>query len=371
VRGDWVRNPNLPSDERTIDRWFDTTFVVPSAPGVMSNDIDADGDPLTAAVNTLPLFGTLTLNADGSFAYTPNAGYIGPDSFTYSVNDGLLTSAPTAVALTVVDTPPVAVADTYTGSHDTPLTIAAPGVLGNDIDLEGDPLTAIVDVNPLFGTLTLNPDGSFTYTPNAAFVGADTFTYHANDGALNSAPAVVTLSVVETPPVALPDSFTVGHDNPLVIAAPGVLGNDIDLEGDPLTAIVDVAPLNGTLTLNPDGSFTYTPNAGFLGADAFTYHANDGLLNSAPTVVALNVVNTPPIAGPDAYTVTEDIPLTVAAPGVLGNDIDLEGDPLTAVIDTLPLNGTLTLTRTAHSPIRRAPTLTEPMRLLIMQPMAL
>src|SRR5207244_40662 len=148
-------------------------------------------------------------------------------------------------------------------------------VLANDTDVEGDSLTAVFVSGPAHGTLTLNTDGSFTYTPAGNYHGPDSFTYRANDGSLDSVVATVSITVnaVNEAPVANKDSYGTDEDTPLVVAIPGVLGNDTDIEGSPLTATLVGGSGNGTLTLNPDGSFTYTPNAGFNGIDSFTYKA--------------------------------------------------------------------------------------------------
>ncbi len=316
---------------------------------MLGNDTDTDGDPLTAVLDSTTSNGTLALNADGSFSYTPNADFSGTDSFTYFANDGTSNSNLATVNITVnpATDPPVANDDAYATDEDTPLTVAAPGVLGNDTDADGDPLTAVLDSTTSNGTLALNPDGSFSYTPNADFSGTDSFTYFANDGTSNSNLATVTITVnpVNDPPVAVDDAYTTDEDTPLTVAAPGVLGNDTDTDGDPLTAVLDSTTSNGTLALNADGSFSYTPNADFSGTDSFTYFANDGTSNSnlATANITVNLVNDPPVAVDDAYTTDEDTPLTVAAPGVLGNDTDTDGDPLTAVLDSTTSNGTLAL----------------------------
>src|SRR5690606_37627474 len=145
-----------------------------------------------------------------------------------------------------------------------------------DSDPDGDALTAVLDSNVSNGTLTLNADGSFDYTPAAGYNGTDSFSYHANDGALDSAVVTVEIAVavVNDVPVATLDAFVTDEDVPLNIAAPGVLGNDSDPDGDALTAVLDSNVSNGTLTLNADGSFDYTPNADFNGSDSFSYHAN-------------------------------------------------------------------------------------------------
>jgi VCBS repeat-containing protein len=329
----------------------DTPLIV-AAPGVLGNDSDADGDTLTAASVSDPSHGTLTLNSDGSFTYTPDANYHGSDSFTYEASDGTASSNTATVSLTVrsVNDPPVATDDSYATDEDTPLTVAAPGVLGNDSDVDGDSLTAGLVTGPSHGTLALNADGSFSYEPNQNFNGTDSFTYRASDGSAGSNVATVSIKInaVNDAPVAKDDSYETDEDTALTVPAPGVLANDTDVEGDALTVAAPrpaSGPSHGTLTLNADGSFTYTPNSNFNGMDSFTYKATDGQDASAPATVSIkvNAVNDAPVAVNDSYATDEDTPLTVSAPGVLGNDNDVDGDTLTAARVSGPSHGTLTL----------------------------
>jgi VCBS repeat-containing protein len=314
-----------------------------SAPGVLANDTDANGDALTAALVSGPAHGTLTLSANGSFTYTPAAGYTGGDSFTYKANDGQLDSNVATVALTVSDDAPVANADSYGVSKNNPLTISAPGVLGNDTDANGDALTAALVAGPAHGTLALSANGSFSYTPAAGYTGGDSFTYKANDGQLDSNSATVSLTVSDDAPVAANDSYAVSKNNALTVAAPGVLGNDTDANGDTLAAVLVSGPAHGTLTLSANGSFTYMPASGYTGGDSFTYKANDGQLDSNVATVALSVHDDAPVAASDSYAVSKNNPLTVSAPGVLANDTDANGDALTAILVSGPAHGTLTL----------------------------
>ncbi|MEX2174301.1 MAG: Ig-like domain-containing protein [Pirellulaceae bacterium] len=259
---------------------------------------DIDGDSLTYSVVAGPAYGTLDLNAaTGAFSYTPAANFRGSDGFTFRASDGGgdSSAATFAIAVTPANDAPTAVDDFFTALEDTPLALVLPGVLDNDADVDGDALTALLASGPSHGTLALNPDGSLTYAPAANFHGTDTFTYRASDGTAQSAPAVVTIEVTPLPdaPVALADSYSTPHETPLVVAAPGLLANDTDADGDSLTAAVVTGPANGTLTLNPNGSFTYVPAAGFTGSDSFTYRASDGAANSAPVVVSLSVTAAP------------------------------------------------------------------------------
>jgi VCBS repeat-containing protein len=323
------------------------TPVTISAPGVLGNDTDADGDSLTAVSLGTAAHGSVVFNADGSFTYTPAANYNGPDSFTYTASDGQAFSNVATVNLTVnsVNDAPVAGSDSYTTAEDTPLTVAAPGVLGNDTDVDSPVLTAAVVANPTHGALTLNADGSFTYTPAANYHGSDSFTYKANDGSLDSNVATVSLTVtsVNDAPVAANDSYTTTQNTALSIVAPGILGNDSDVDGDAMTAHVLSQPSHGGLAINTNGSFVYLPATGWSGTDSFSYVANDGQAFSNVATVSITVTstNTAPVANNDSYSTSEDTTLSIAAPGVLGNDTDANGDHLTAGNVTQPAHGTV------------------------------
>jgi VCBS repeat-containing protein len=293
-------------------------------------------------LNSAPSHGILVLNLNGSFTYTPTPGYSGADSFTYHANDGQADSnvATVSITVTTANTAPLAVDDTYNTLEDTPLVVPVPGVLLNDSDVDNDPLTAVLNSVPSHGTLDLNLNGSLTYTPAAGFSGVDAFTYHANDGLANSnlATVSITVTLVNTAPLAVDDAYNTLEDTPLVVTAPGLLLNDTDMDNDSLTAVLNSAPSNGTLLLSTDGSLTYTPAAGFSGLDTFTYHANDGLADSNLATVSITVtlVNTAPLAVDDAYNTLADTPLILPTPGVLLNDTDGDNDPLTTVLDSAP-----------------------------------
>ncbi len=270
---------------------------------VLANDSDPEGDAISVSLVDSPVHGTAAINPDGTVAYSPAANFFGSDTFTYRVSDGQLTSSLARVAITItpVNDAPVAWNESYNTMQDTSLVVTAQeGVLANDTDVENDPLTAVLVDEPVHGALTLNSDGSFTYTPVAGFNGADSFTYRASDGLAESniATVAVTLTVeANQPPVARVDAYSTDEDTPLTVAAAGVLANDEDPNGEPLEALLVSGPTHGILTLNADGSFTYTPNADFNGADGFTYQASDGALNSEAIAVSLTIrpVNDAPV----------------------------------------------------------------------------
>jgi VCBS repeat-containing protein len=331
--------PQAADDAYTTEE--DTPLTV-AGPGVLGNDADGNQDPLSVVLIDGPANGVLTLNADGSFTYVPDADFFGLDSFTYRASDGDFASGVASVFLTVTEgnQAPVANPDSFLLDEDGTLTIPAPGILGNDTDAEGAPLSAIVVGTTANGTLTTNADGSFTYTPNSNFNGTDSFTYRASDGEDDSDIATVTLTVnaVNDAPLANPDAFGVDEDGTL---EGGVIGNDTDTEGDALSATLESGPAHGSLEFNADGSFVYRPNANFFGADTFSYRAGDGAAASDVTTVTIQVtaVNDAPAAAADAYEV--DGTLTVAAPGVLANDTDVDGGALTAALVSSTANGAL------------------------------
>jgi len=324
-------------------------FVV--GPGVLINDIDPNNDTLSSVVVDNPLHGTLTLSSNGSFDYVPDPNFHGVDTFTYRISDGFLTSANVAtVTITVraVNNAPIALPDSYRVNEDGVLQVDATfGVLANDTDADGDSLTAQLVNTTQYGALILNPDGSFTYTPDPHHSGSDSFTYRAFDGSLRSELTTVTLTInpVNHAPVANPDAFSAVQGRALHVSGPGALANDTDLENSLLSAVLIDAAIHGSLTLNSDGSFDYIPDPNFQGADSFTYRASDGGLVSDIAKVSINVIamNRAPIAQNDSYTIKENQRLNVAAPGVLGNDADADGDLISAILVNGPQNGALTL----------------------------
>src|SRR5262249_28654275 len=159
------------------------------------------------------------------------------------------------------------------------------------------------------GALTLNADGSFDYQPDPHFGGTDAFTYQATDGTDDSNVATVTIDVTNAVPVASDDAFSVTHDQPLHVAAGGVLGNDTDANGDGLSAVPASNPAHGTLLFHADGAFDYVPDPHYVGNDTFTYLVSDDVANSDPATVTVSVTNTAPVAADDLFQVLHDQPL--------------------------------------------------------------
>ncbi|PWR01478.1 hypothetical protein DKT77_16740, partial [Meridianimarinicoccus roseus] len=186
---------------------------------------------------------------------------------------------------------PVAVSDAFTTDEDVALTGAS--VAGNDSDPDGDTLVYSVVSGVANGTLSLNGDGTFTYTPDADFNGTDGFTYQVSDGTLTDTATVsLTVDPVNDAPVASGESYTAYVGTPLAVGvAAGVLANDTDVDGDTLSAAELAGPSGGTLALASDGSFTYEAFSGFTGPDSFDYLVDDGNGGTATATATVIVVD--------------------------------------------------------------------------------
>jgi hypothetical protein len=216
--------------------------------------------------------------------------------------------------------------DRYQALQNQLLTVPAPGVLANDRDQDNDPLTAILLTPAIHGSVSLNPDGSFTYMPGVDFLGQDIFTYRASDGSRFSMPATVRIDVKEfipdNPPVAVDDSYLT--NGPLTVsAANGLLKNDISPSGAPLAVESNSLPDFGTLTLIKDGAFSYNPETGFEGEDSFTYTVTDGQAVSSQAVVVILVDRTPPL------------PVDWVQPGPYGSITQINGEVLALEVQVI------------------------------------
>lgn len=343
-------------------------------PGTESNQILT----VIGVVGTSAQGGTLVLDVSGTVSYSPPLNFNGVDTFTYTVRDNGLTNGASdpqtalgthTVTVKPVNDPPNAINDAFAANEDAVLQVQGRGVLGNDFDIDLPPDTLTVNnPGPLQSdqgaNVTLNANGTFTYDPTAAAklqalrtgqTLVDRFRYRAFDGSVVSNEATVNITVVgvNDAPVAVNDTFTVLEDTQLnVNATASILLNDTDAEEtdvfSALTAVRISGPTNGTLNLNSNGTFTYTPAPNFNGVDTFVYRASDGITNSnnlGTVTINVTATNDPPNAGPDAYSTTYATQLTVnAANGVLSNDTDSDQTtPLTAQLVTQPANGTVTL----------------------------
>ena len=322
-------------------------LIVGANNGVLQNDTDVDGDPLTAVLVEGASHGTVVLKPDGGFIYDSEANFFGTDSFTYAATD----FRPSNTATVTINVEPkydpvVTNADSYKAIPAEVLSVSpSEGVLANDVNVDQAELQVILDKDVSNGQLSLSADGSFTYDPQG-FSGTETFSYIVFDQTQNTNAQTVTL-IVNTPPVAVNDSISLNEDTKLVLdLADGPFSNDIDADGNNLTARVVSPTSNGSVVINNDGSFEYTPNADYFGNDIFSYILSDGVDESNEAFVTLDVlpVNDAPVGNSDVlFGVVDGVIELNAANGLLTNDFDIDSSDLSATLESGPANGQLTL----------------------------
>jgi gliding motility-associated-like protein/uncharacterized repeat protein (TIGR01451 family) len=338
-----------------VNDGYNTPQNTPVIGEVDLNDTDPDSNlnPNGVTLVSGPSDGTLTLNPDGSFTYTPDNGFSGTDQFVYSICDlGTPVYCDTAIASIVVDqvvNAPVAVNDNATTPEDTPVTFS---LSSNDSDLDGnlDPTTVtLLNVPPITqGTVVNNGDGTITFIPAPNYSGPVTpFDYRICDlsGLCDTATITIGVTPVNDPPVAVNDGYTIPEDTPL---SGQVDLNDSDPDGNlnPNGVTLVSGPANGSLILNPDGTFLYIPDTGFNGTDQFTYQICDlglpVLCDMATVTIIITPVNDPPVALDDTAITAENSPVTV---DVLANDTDSDGNlnPSSVTIINQPDHGTATV----------------------------
>ncbi|MEW6256474.1 MAG: Ig-like domain-containing protein [Pseudomonadota bacterium] len=308
--------------------------------------------------------GTLTLTSSGATATlaewktaleavtyinTSNAPDVTTRIITFIVNDGTSDSAAATVnlALTAINDVPVAATDTFTAPEDSTVTLLP---LANDSDPEGTLLTiSAIDGSAIAtgqtvavtnGSVTLNANGTLTFTPTTNYNGAISFTYTVSDGTLTASAAVSgTIAAVNDAPVAANDSVTTDEDTPLTFAP---LSNDSDPDGDTLSITAIIGPngtsvgtgqtislSNGTIRLNADGTLTFLPGPDTSGSASFNYRLSDGSVSVIGTAtVAVSPVNDAPVAVADAFTTLEDSTITFDP---RANDSDAEGAALSII----------------------------------------
>ncbi|MGE7825096.1 Ig-like domain-containing protein [Paenibacillus sp. NPDC093718] len=326
------RPPITPDYEETT--WKNTT-VTGSVYGV-----DANGDSLTFTKGTDPGNGTVTVNPDGTWTYTPDPDFVGEDTFTVIVSDGKGGTSTSTVKVNVNEPPnqpPVTENYDVTTEKDASVTGS---VYGTDPD--GDTLTYAIESNPKHGSVIVNPDGTWEYVPDPGYVGPDIFTVTVSDGKGGVTTSTVTVNVTDKPnkpPIASDENVTTEKDTSVT---GDVYGTDPD--GDPLTYIPGKQPGNGTVIVKPDGSWIYTPDPGFVGEDRFTVIVDDGKGGKTEVEIIVDVTDTttppstnqPPVS-PDKNVTTEKD--TSVTGDVYGTDPD--GDPLTYTPGKQPGNGTV------------------------------
>ncbi|HCH2710800.1 TPA: tandem-95 repeat protein [Vibrio parahaemolyticus] len=299
---------------------------------VLPNDTDVDGDKLSIESVSVPKEQGTVEVVDGKLVFTPAENFNGDAEITYTVTDGALTDQATVkVTVNAVNDTPVVesnIADQTLAEDFTPYTIDL-NTAFSDVDNVDGELTFSVSGNSNIQVAIVN--GIATITPTADWNGSETLTFTATDPSGESVSQPVNFTVA---PVAdiVADKATVVEDTSTVIK---VLGNDT-FEGDGKVVSLDTnnGPANGTVSVNPDGSVTYTPNDNYQGTDSFTYIVTSGGVSESTTVsVDVTPVNDAPVAKDDTAITDEDTPVTI---DVMPNDNDIDGDKLSIQSASVP-----------------------------------
>ncbi|HCG8447719.1 TPA: tandem-95 repeat protein [Vibrio parahaemolyticus] len=299
---------------------------------VLPNDTDIDGDKLSIQSASVPETQGKVEIVDGKLVFTPAENFHGDAEITYTITDGALTDQATVnVNVNAVNDTPVvesSIADQTLAEDFTPYTIDL-NTAFSDVDNVDGELTFSVSGNSNIQVAIVN--GIATFTPTADWNGSEALTFTATDPSGESVSQTVNFTVA---PVAdiVADSARVVEDTPTIIK---VLGNDT-FEGDDKVVSLDTnnGPANGTVSVNPDGSVTYTPNDNYVGKDTFTYIVTSGGVSESTTVeVNVTPVNDAPVAKDDIATTQEDTAVTI---DVLPNDTDVDGDKLSIQSASVP-----------------------------------
>ncbi|MBA6243144.1 MULTISPECIES: tandem-95 repeat protein [unclassified Psychrobacter] len=325
-------SPKLPANELPVSKNSNIEATEDTvATGQLEAATDADSDNLTYAIKDNAANGTVTVNADGSYSYTPNADFNGEDSFTYTIDDGQggMTTQTATITVAAVNDTPVAEDNSISTDEDT---VAEGQLVATDID--GDDLTFALDTDANNGTVVVNADGSYSYTPNDNFNGSDSFTYTITDGTETiTQTATITVASVNDLPVSKNSNIEATEDT----VATGQLEAATDADSDNLTYAIKDNAANGTVIVNADGSYSYTPDTDFNGEDSFTYTIDDGQggMITQTATITVAAVNDAPVAEDSSISTDED---TVAKGQLVATDVD--GDNLTFALDSGASNGT-------------------------------
>ena len=318
---------------------------------VLDNDINLGSGTLTVTgfVALAPSIGTLTIEADGDFVFTPADHWTGTTSTTYEVsNDSHSHDGDIQITVTPINEAPDAVNDTATVDEDTPTDVTAQ-LLVNDTDPDGDTLVVTAASNPTGGSVDVTSN-VVTFTPASEDCGAaiGSFDYDISDGngGTDSASVTVNVSCTNDAPDAVADNAPATEDTPATIDPADLLTNDTDADiGDTLVVTAVSSPSDGSVVLD-SGSITFTPDADFCGAAGFDYDISDGNggTDSASVTVNVSCTNDAPDAVADNAPATEDTPATIDPADLLTNDTDADtGDTLVVTAVSSPSDGSVVL----------------------------
>ncbi len=305
---------------------------------VSTNDSTTSGGTLSYALATGASNGAVSMNADGTFTYTPTTNYNGADSFTYTVTDADSGESDTrTVNLTVNPvTDLTATDDSFSTNEDTVLNA---DVSTNDSTTSGGTLTYALATGASNGSVSMNADGTFTYTPTSNYTGVDSFTYTVTDadsGESSTQTVTITVDPV-TDLTAQDDAFSTNEDT---VLNADVSTNDSTTSGGTLSYALATGAGNGAVSMNADGTFTYTPTANYIGSDSFTYTVTDADSGESDTRTVNLTVDpvTDLTATDDSFSTNED---TVLNADVSTNDSTTSGGALSYALATGASNGSV------------------------------
>ena len=339
-------NPVVPNYNVTTDEDISVNGVVAAT--------DVDGDTPNYLLDTAPSHGTVTVDGNGNWSYTPAANYYGPDQFTVLVRDGNGGTALSTINLTVqpVNDPPIILDSQRTTQEDTALSFTLIGFDNLYSDIETSNLVSVcLKSLPTHGSLSLNGSAvmlnqvipaaqldHLVYTPNLNYHGGDLFNWTGSDGtaASNLAKVEITITSVNDAPVVPDYHLTTAEDTAIsdVIVA-------TDADGDALSYGMETQPSNGTVVLQPNGSWTYTPNLNYCSSDSFAVRVSDGVGGFSISIVHISItpVNDPPVVPDYLYGIENGS----FKQKIVASDIETPAVDLVYAVETLPTHGQLVL----------------------------
>jgi len=304
------------------------------------NDFDGDGDALTYTALNLPLNGTYTLNANGSFSYTANIAFIGTEIIQYTVCDnfGNCSSASLTIDVLTSNTAPLANVLSTSTNEDQILQAT---LLNSVTDEQGGAMQFTTIVSPAHGTITWNNNGSFNYSPNPNYVGSDSFTYQVcdNGGLCDQSQVLISVITVNDAPQIGADVLNAYEDEN---AAINIALNDADADGDPISYSIIVSSVNGIASLGANGQINYTPNDNYWGIDSIVYAACDSYNSCTQATLHITIasVNDAPDAMSAAFQIAEDQLLNGSIASFVSH---ADSEPLFLGTINSPEHGTLTI----------------------------
>lgn len=332
----------------------DEPLVVTAASGVLANDADPDGDSISLVTDLLSTVqnGQLILASDGSFQYIPHQDFFGIDSFSYQIKDpaGLVSAATVMLTVLAQNDPPIVQAATYSVSPNATLSILAPGLLNYAFDVEEQNLTLVVTpvVAPVKGTVSFSAEGGFVYAPDSNATGTDSFVFAVQDsaGATSTGTVVINFVTQGIAPVLNDSVLQVFSSTSNGEQITQLFAEDTDAN-DGVTFSIVSGNESGVFSLTAAGVLSVanaTELAGLAGTTlSLVVQAQDGYGLIDQAVLQIDILAGTLAANSDSYTVLQNTSLSVAAPGVLGNDAEFSGSNLTATLITAPSHGQLTL----------------------------